>query len=790
MQNGFISQMNDAVLSFAKQLNSTQLKAIPCGLLRCVNDAGDVQNKTIGDFIEAVKVDSEAKRQIRTKAEQNIDYDTDKQRLNTWVLSGHGGKSSETITPNGFISLDVDHISLGYEQQFKDTLCKLPFVAVCCLSVSGHGVFGLIYAPNYAGKPEAIQTGIYDVIQVFLAAKFPHANFDIDEHCKDLARKRFETYDPAVWVSNDIKPYEPIETLINNAWRDSRTRALASMLGYSNVTPSHAAVGAILALAAADGKLSIWHRSIFDENKTLQNVPTYPARIGAVILGKSGAGKGNLLEKIRSIAHAMHLSLRNYKTTAAMAQGVSELCNDLEQDEQNPKIYRWKPRQIKDVVPQLEINDEYYAAREVAKQAVYAMDKLAERRKLLDTTYEPQGTKKDSLPSYGFTPCYQYLCVSQFESFAEAIRGERTDTGDGRRELIMQIPDDESCPCEHFADRVFYSDMNRMPADIDGIIHELETVYRKHMNMFDGTFDEMGLGTIKTDEIAKISRGKDFQAFSWHNQDNCLFTFMRVLKSISTTEAEAMDSKTHLANIAAIECYLSGRSEMIPRDILTAAAITKESFALRRKLIERCNELELLEAGDKVTKWLERYWIKPGRVSTCADYKRAKINNGIDYNSPKVVQWDLCNLIEFYDNGNKKIRRGTPEELAEQAKEIEVQTEVLKQTGFKLNALTTAWNASHSKDEQYSHTWQRPKFSDDTPDAQQIRVCEMINRCLSGGKCGQFVKGERQSTLYRLRNVMMNNGMWNATTKNVLADLGRESGLPEKEIAHALREGR
>lgn len=772
---------------FITAFDEQRFLSLPCGRLERVNIKGEPELKTIRDFVNAVRKGTAAKQAAIDEFAANgktEKYDNLKLGVPAWVMGGANGKNNETIIPNGFISLDVDHISRGYAAKVKESLCKLPFVGLCCLSLSKNGVFALIYAPSYVGNADAIKSEIYGDIDVYLKAKHKPVTFDIDEKCTDTARRRFESFDTDIYVSNDIKPYERTGELMGAAWNSSRIKSLALLFGYDDIKPNHAAVGSLLALTAASARLSLWDRSIFDETKT------YQVRIGAVILGQSGGGKGDLLGQVREIAHALGVSIQNHKTTASMAQGVSLACNTQEPDALNPKLSVWRPKMVKDVQPIIEINDEDYAAREVAKQATYAMDKLAERRKILDRIYEPQSTKKDSLPTYGFTASYQYLCVSQPDSFADAIKGERTDTGDGRRELVCELPEDEQAPAAHFADRLFIADMNRHSADLQGITFALQTAYNNHTGLWHITFESMGLDTVKTDELARVARGADFGALNWHNLTNCQFTFMRCVKAISTNESEAMDAKTHLANIAAIECYLSGRKEMTPRDILTAAAITGKSFELRRRIQERCDELTAAESLDKTLQALEKYWDKNADGVNTANYCRWKSNHGVDARKNIVIQWESANLIEYYERNNKKTRRATPAELDDLARDLELAMQIGKYTGAQLNTLAAQWDKGHERSEHYSPNWKRPQFDEDTPDAQRIRVYEMINKCVNGNKCGQFVKGERQSTLYRVSNVMMSCGMWGPVAKDVLTEIGRGCGLPDKEIKHALRDKR
>ena len=770
------------------QLLSSEILGLPCLRLPSVSDtAADVsesRNKgllfTIGDFVSAVKAASKEKTAVRDAYGREC-YDGLKRSLPVWINGGIGGTKAETITPNGLVTIDIDHTD-GHELEIKAKLAELPFIAISCVSISGHGVYALAYAPDHAGNAERIRSEIYAVIAHYLSAVLDVTISDgtgdksgarIDPACTDVSRKRFETYDPDIYIAEKVKAFEPIDTLIVKKWNTSKIKRLAEKMGYTDVSPNHASVGAILALTAASAKLTLWDKDIITPHET------YQARAGVIILGDSGEGKKRIDSAVQIVANRLGCQCGNSKSTADMAYRASLSCNTVETDDK--KKSEWKPKAVRDVHPFIEINDEVYATISTNRAAQYAMDKAAQRRLLLDTHYNAQTTRKDSLPDYGFTPCYQYLCYSQYDSYAEAMAGERTDTGDGRRELVCELPkiETDGQPLEV---SMFRARISSPASDLDSVYTALKSAYDQNRDRINANFGH-SLEGLSVSEIEGESKKTDFPALDYESRPRCQFTFFRCLEGLSDTNKR--DAFTHFANIATLSAYIEGRNAITTSDILTAAAIARASMALRDKIQDRCDEIGT-GGCDRQIAWLTKYWEKPGKSVSQAGYSKAKVNNGIGISAAtreSVETWERANLIDYYSGTNKCLRRGTQAELDALAADMETANALSAKAGAALNRLTLKWNTANGETFTVNG---RPVFSQDAPDAQRIRVCEMVTKCLNNGKCGQFVKGERQTCLFRLRNVMTTQGMWGSIAKEILAGLARDAGLPEWEITRTL----
>jgi hypothetical protein len=734
--------------------------------------------KTIGDFVRSIQTPSEQKTKARA-AYGTDDYDNLKKALPVWINGGTGGTKQDTINPNGLVTIDIDHIE-GYETAVKTRLCELPFIAICSLSISGHGVYALAYAPDYAGDGEGIKTHIYEVINAYLTATCG-TNIACDPSCTDISRKRFEPFDPAPYIANKVCTFEPIDRLIERKWQKSTIKKLATMMGYDGetVTPNHASVGALLAISAASARLTLWDRDIITPHET------YQARIGCVVLGDTGAGKKRIDSAIQIIADKLNCQCGNNKSTADMAYRASLSCNFTETNDTTKKTV-WKPKKVCEITPYIEVNDEVYATIELNKTAQYAMDKAAQRRLLLDSHYNPQTTKKDPLPEYKFTPCYQYVCFSQYDSYAAAMAGERTDTGDGRRELPFQLPKIDTDGMSP-AVAMFRARLSTPSSDLDGVYDAIDAAYKHNQARIHSTFDGELIERLTVREIEGASKYTNFPALDYESRPLCQFTFFRCLEGLSQTHAK--DAFTHIANIATISAYLSQNNSITTSDILTAAAITRECFGLRDTLQARSEEIELSAGCDRQIQWLTKYWAQEEKIVKLSNYKKAKTNNGIGLlpaTQAIVTQWETANLITLYEGDNKRVRRASPQEVEQISNDMAIAAQIQTKANADLARITTDWDTQHDRAEQFAAR-KRPPFADDTHDAQKIRVIEMINKCLSNGRCGAFVKGQRETTLYRLRNVLDNNGMWGTLAKDLLTQYGKDAGLPDKEIKHALR---
>lgn len=95
---------------------------------------------------------------------------------------------------NGLMCLDIDHIE--NPEQLKDQCKKLNYVFSAFVTPSGKGLKVLI-------KTNATSEN-YREIELKVATAFQHDTGAIrDNHCKDIARIQFVSYDPNIYINEN-----------------------------------------------------------------------------------------------------------------------------------------------------------------------------------------------------------------------------------------------------------------------------------------------------------------------------------------------------------------------------------------------------------------------------------------------------------------------------------------------------------------------------------------------------------------------------------------------------------
>ena len=102
---------------------------------------------------------------------------------------------------NGLMCLDIDHIE--NPEQLKDQCKKLNYVFSAFVTPSGKGLKVLI-------KTDATAEN-YREIELKVATAFQHDTGAIrDNHCKDIARIQFVSYDPSIYINENSSLIQPL----------------------------------------------------------------------------------------------------------------------------------------------------------------------------------------------------------------------------------------------------------------------------------------------------------------------------------------------------------------------------------------------------------------------------------------------------------------------------------------------------------------------------------------------------------------------------------------------------
>ena len=102
---------------------------------------------------------------------------------------------------NGLMCLDIDHIE--NPEQLKEQCKKLNYVYSAFVTPSGKGLKVLI-------KTNATSEN-YREIELKVATAFQHDTGAIrDNHCKDIARIQFVSYDPNIYINENSSLIQPL----------------------------------------------------------------------------------------------------------------------------------------------------------------------------------------------------------------------------------------------------------------------------------------------------------------------------------------------------------------------------------------------------------------------------------------------------------------------------------------------------------------------------------------------------------------------------------------------------
>lgn len=135
-----------------------------------------------------------------------------------------GGIKEENVTEkNSVICIDIDgkdNPAITDWQAFKLELAKSRFIAYVGLSISGLGVFALIpladpeqHKQHYAAIEQDFKRATFTFMQAGDSEPTTLVGVNLDPSCKDIARKRFVSYDPQPFINTAAqvycKTYEP-----------------------------------------------------------------------------------------------------------------------------------------------------------------------------------------------------------------------------------------------------------------------------------------------------------------------------------------------------------------------------------------------------------------------------------------------------------------------------------------------------------------------------------------------------------------------------------------------------
>lgn len=167
---------------------------------------------------------------LRTLPKGSEEYDRFKRSLPCFTPSMECRQRGKEfmVAHSGFVCIDWDNIS--DPEEFKRYLQNFNFISFAAQSCSGQGVYAMVGID----KPN-LHTQHYEAILEF----FEKLGYPADVKCKDVARLRFVSYDPAPYYNDNATvwhgvklPPQPLFAPIEYSATDTIERAIYAVRNY------------------------------------------------------------------------------------------------------------------------------------------------------------------------------------------------------------------------------------------------------------------------------------------------------------------------------------------------------------------------------------------------------------------------------------------------------------------------------------------------------------------------------------------------------------------------------
>lgn len=498
----------------------------------CEVNHGDF--KELDDLYQATRKDSPDKRATREATSKDA-RDASKKRLPCWYLGGtmNGPCRAENARPAGILQIDID--DTDRPQEIKSRLAGIDNVAFAAVSASGRGVYALMRVPVSIQASQDAQKGILDMLDAALL--YDRRNGEhIDYACVDLARKRFESFDPEPLYRPDAPEYDPdFRAMCNRAFDASGIASIArDMCGES--TPGGASTAVALAALAIRARGLVKGR-VFSK-------AFYPTRFQGVIIGDSGTGKSSRI-KDPLVELAVHLGAEIVQPEShrALELAIVESCTQKSyQIGADGKPDKGRPvwAQIDDYRPVLAVYDEAGAEQEARRNQEYKRKMESVRRQAFDAAFIASKSINTPLPTSPLRCSYTDIRISTPKAWAVAMHGVDPTAGDSRRVLEFWL-DSHAAPSgariQSAANMLYHAKSTPSLPCMDKVKSMME------FSIPDGALELDGLNSSSS-----FDRVRGFLA-----------------------SGESMDFETIVCNVATADAYARGCTDAIPRESILAA---------------------------------------------------------------------------------------------------------------------------------------------------------------------------------------------------------------------------
>lgn len=234
---------------------------------------------------------------------------TTKEHAPAWALCNSTGDGDGE--PNGLIQLDFDHVADA--DGLKSALAEYGGFLAVVKTFSGRGVVAIgCVGVRMAANPSIIAGQIYQPVRAYLDARgfSDGVDYTLDTACAKPCQLRFESRDPAVWVSPvfarlAVDPYEDSLLLSHPvAW-------LAEALRPGGVSPAGIA-GAVACISMAANLRS----------RLTPKAAAFGARAFCVIIGEPGTQKTTLLNTVQDLARALRVVVSDPKNAPTLREHI------------------------------------------------------------------------------------------------------------------------------------------------------------------------------------------------------------------------------------------------------------------------------------------------------------------------------------------------------------------------------------------------------------------------------------------------------------------------------------
>lgn len=523
-----------------------------------------------GDFEKAVPFDSlyratltdtEDKRAAR-HAETDAALKAAKMRVPMWYPCGYcfGEHNAENVTPCGIVAIDLDDISAERQPEIKARLARIPCIFFAAQSISGKGLYALASVSlTVQTDPQAVLR-LLELIDAAVLAQDRHEGEHIDTACKDVARRRFESYDASPYYQPEKFAHEYTGTRRSNCERAYQGSCLAALAHHFGGRPDDRAGSAqtgfaLAALAVASGGRVAGR--VFTEN-------FYAARSQVVILGQSGDGKSTQATALRRVCNAIGARPVSAESDRALEAALVE--SGLQKGLDDNGAPDWA--QICPPIPLLSITEEAGDEQASRRNRDYKSKLNSIKRRTYDTLFHASASLSTKLPQKDFVCSYTDVQISTPKRWADALRGTDASAGDRRRvlEFWTATPERPAGALNVLlADFAAQTANPPKPANLEALEAVLGALKQ---DLPDADADCISL---RLDGLRSISD------FEW-------LEYLQELQTITTAPEAFQDVKTMICAIATLIAWSDGEPEITPRAIDAAWAVVYGVYENRAKL--------------------------------------------------------------------------------------------------------------------------------------------------------------------------------------------------------------